>query len=209
MRRRFRRGSTIFEDQLKSQVGASERTAFAEAQQELASAQAAVDRLRKDVADNQKQAQQFATHLNDYRAMREDLDHLEGMHRAALDQLAKLQASERERAPRVQLLEAAAPSQQPWRPDYRLEAALGVGAALVFGLFATWFVDFIAGPTVLAPTFLQYPWAPAFLGPEMAMAPRLLHIPDVARLQLLSRRRASLRTRRLLHSSRPRQRMRG
>jgi len=170
------------EDQLKSQVGASERTAFAEAQQELVSAQAAVDRLRKDVTDNQKQAQQFATHLNDYRAMREDLDHLEGMHRAALDQLAKLQASERERAPRVQLLEAAASSQQPWRPDYQLEAALGVGAALVFGLFATWFIDFIAGPTPLAPTFIQYPWAPAFLGPEAAMAPRLLHIPDIARL---------------------------
>lgn len=170
------------EDQLKSQVGASERTAFAEAQQELVSAQAAVDRLRKDVTDNQKQAQQFATHLNDYRAMREDLDHLEGMHRAALDQLAKLQASERERAPRVQLLEAAASSEQPWRPDYQLEAALGIGAALVFGLFATWFIDFIAGPTPLAPTFIQYPWAPAFLGPEAAMAPRLLHIPDIARL---------------------------
>jgi polysaccharide biosynthesis transport protein len=170
------------EEQLKTQVGASERTAFAEAQQELASAQAAVDRLRKDVADNQKQAREFATHLNDYKAMREDLDHLEGMHRATLDQLAKLQASERERAPRVQLLEAAAPSQQPWRPDYRLEAALSVGGALIFGLFATWFVDFIAGPTAQAPTFTQYSWATALLGPEAAMAPRLLHTPEVARL---------------------------
>jgi polysaccharide biosynthesis transport protein len=163
-------------------VGASERTALAEAQEELASAQAAVDRLRKDVADNQKQAQQFATHLNDYKAMREDLDHLEGMHRAALDQLAKLQASERERAPRVQLLEAATASQQPWRPDYQMEAAFGVGAALAFGLFATWFIDFIVGPSAQAPTFMQYSWAPAFLGPEATITPRLLHTSDLARL---------------------------
>ena len=170
------------EEQLKSQVTSSERTAFAEAQEELASAQAAVDRLRKNVADNQKQAQKFATHLNEYKTMREDLDHLEGMHRAALDQLAKLQASERERAPRVQLLEAAAPSQQPWRPDYRLEAALGVGGALVFGLFATWFVDFITGPAAHVPTFMQYSWSSALLGPDAAMPSRLSATSDIARL---------------------------
>jgi uncharacterized protein involved in exopolysaccharide biosynthesis len=175
------------EEQLKSQVGAGERTAFAEAREEVAAAQAAVDQLRKNVADNQKQAQEFATHLNDYKAAREDLDHLEGMHRAALDQLTKLQASERERAPRVQLLEAAAPSQQPWRPDYPLEAALGVGGAVVFGLFATWFVDFIVGPSPQAPPFLQYSWAPTLIGPEAAGvrlsgAPRLLHSPEFARL---------------------------
>jgi polysaccharide biosynthesis transport protein len=111
-------------EQLQAQIAASQRTAAAEAQEELASAQAAAERLRQDVAANQKQAQEFATHLNDYKAMREDLDHLEGMHRAALDQLAKLQASEAERAPSVQLVEAAAESLRPWRPDYRLEAAL-------------------------------------------------------------------------------------
>jgi uncharacterized protein involved in exopolysaccharide biosynthesis len=170
------------EEQLKSQVGAGERTAFAEAREEVASARAAVDQLRQNVADNQRQAQEFATHLNDYKAVREDLDHLEGMHRAALDQLTKLQASERERAPRVQLLEAAAPSQQPWRPDYPLEAALGVGGAVVFGLFATWFVDFIVGPAPQAPSFLQYSWAPALIGPEATAAPRLVHSPEFARL---------------------------
>ena len=64
------------EEQLKAQTAASQRTAVAEAQEELASAQAAAERLRQDVAANQKQAQEFATHLNDYKAMREDLDHL-------------------------------------------------------------------------------------------------------------------------------------
>src|SRR6516162_6050606 len=64
------------EEQLQAQIAASQRTAAAEAQEELASAQAAAERLRQDVAANQKQAQEFATHLNDYKAMREDLDHL-------------------------------------------------------------------------------------------------------------------------------------
>ena len=59
------------EEQLKSQRAVSGRAALADAQQELSAAQAEVDRLRQDVADNQKQAQAFATHLNDYKALRE------------------------------------------------------------------------------------------------------------------------------------------
>jgi polysaccharide biosynthesis transport protein len=172
------------EDQLKAQIGASQQTAAAEAQQEMVAAQAAAARLRQDVATNQKQAQEFATHLNDYKAMREDLDHLEGMHRAALDQLAKLQASEAERAPRVQLVEAAAESRQPWRPDYQLEAALALAGAVAFGLFAAWFVDFIAGaPAPPVPAFVHYAWAPALLDSEDELPPRSLAAPaDFARL---------------------------
>jgi hypothetical protein len=116
--------------------------------------------------------------------MREDLDHLEGMHRAALDQLAKLQASEAERAPRAELVEAAAESREPWRPNYRLEAAIGLGGAVAFGLFAAWFVDFLAGPAAPpVPAFVQYAWAPALPEPRYELPPPPLAIGhDPARL---------------------------
>jgi hypothetical protein len=169
---------------LQAQIAASQRTALAEAHEEFAAAQAAADRLRQDVAANQKQAQEFATHLNDYKAMREDLDHLEGMHRAALDQLAKSQASEAERAPRVQLLEMAAESRQPWRPNYPLEAVLALAGAVALGLFAAWFIDFIADPAPPpVPAFAQYSWATALPEPEGGL-PRLplAAAPDLARL---------------------------
>jgi hypothetical protein len=77
--------------------------AAAEAQEEFASAQTAAERRRQDVAANLKRANELAPYLNDCKAMREDLDHLAGMHRAACDQLAKLQASEVEHTPRVEL----------------------------------------------------------------------------------------------------------
>ena len=172
------------EDQVNAQIGASQKIAVAETKEEMASAQAAAARLRQDVAENQKQAQEFATHLNDYKAMREDLDHLEGMHRAALDQLAKLQASEAERAPQVQLVEGATESRQPWRPDYQLEAALGLAAAVAFGLFAAWFVDFIAGSqTPAMPAFVRYAWAPGLLDGDGEFPSRpLVAPPDLARL---------------------------
>lgn len=171
------------EDQLKAQHGAGERAALAQAQEDVSSAQAEVDRLRKNVADNQKQAQGFATHLNEYKTMREDLDNLESMRRGALDRLAKLRASARERAPRAELLEAAAPSSEPWRPDYRLDALLAAGGSLGLALFAVWFADFIAGPAPLPAAVVQHQhsWAPMLLGPEPP-APHLLAAPEIGRL---------------------------
>ncbi len=171
------------DEQLRSQRAASVKTALAEAQEDLSATRAAVDQLRKDMSDNQKQAQEFATHLSEYKALREDLDHIEGMHRAALDRLAKLQASELERAPRVELLEAAAASREPWRPNYQVNAAISVAGALAFGLFAAWFADFIAG-SALAPTMqVQHSWAPALLGRESAPGERhLLVARDIAQL---------------------------
>ena len=170
------------EEQLKSQRAVSGRAALADAQQELSAAQAEVDRLRQDVADNQKQAQEFATHLNDYKALREDLDHLEGMHRTALDRLEKLQASERERAPRAELLEAAAPSHEPWRPNYRLDAAISLVGSFAFGVFAAWFAEFIVGPTSLPTAFVEHSWAPALLAREPAGPLRELGAPNIAQL---------------------------
>ena len=170
------------EQQLKSQAGAGDRTAVAEAQQEFVATQAAVDQLRNDVADNQKKAQEFATHLNEYKAMSDDLDQLEAMHRAAVDRLARLQASAQERAPQVEVLEAAVPSRQPWQPDYTKEAALAIGGSVVFGIFTTWLVGFITGPRQLAPVFVQYSWSPAMLGPDATIPPPLLGVADIPRL---------------------------
>jgi succinoglycan biosynthesis transport protein ExoP len=173
------------ENQIRTQREASSRGNLVEAQEELAAAQRAVEKLRQDVVDNQKQAQEFATHLNEYKALRQDLDHLEDMHRAALDRLAKLQASEQERAPRVEVLEAATPNSIPWRPDYQRDALLAVAGSIVFWLFAAWFVDFIAGPAI-APTMptvmLQPPWITPTLGREMVVEPHSLAAPDTARL---------------------------
>ncbi len=52
------------ESQLKTQRATSARAALAEAQAEVAAAQTANEQLRQDVAENQKHAQEFATHLN-------------------------------------------------------------------------------------------------------------------------------------------------
>jgi integrase len=90
------------------------------------------------------------------------------MHRAAIDRLAKLKASEAERAPRVELLEAASPKNEPWRPEYHRDAAIAAAGSLLFGLFAIWFGDFIVGPPPSPAMQMQHSWAPAALGIDAA-----------------------------------------
>jgi len=170
------------DEQLTAERTASAHAALAEAQQETSAAQASVDQLQRDVANNQKQAQEFATHLSEYKTQRADLDHLESMHRAALDRLTKMKASEAERAPQVELVEAAIPTNEPWRPDYRRDAIIAVGGSLVFGLFAIWLADFLAGPSPSPAMLMQHSWAPPPLGIDAASARLSLEAPVAGQL---------------------------
>ena len=150
------------EQQLKTRHTASEQTAIDEAQEQLSASQAAVNRLRKDLNDNQRLARDFAAHLAEYKVQQEDLDHLQSMERAVLDRLAKLRASERERAPRVELVEAAAPSLQPWRPDYDQNALISLAGSLALGLFAVWLAEYLRGPAPAHATMVHHSIAPSY-----------------------------------------------
>jgi uncharacterized protein involved in exopolysaccharide biosynthesis len=154
------------QQQLTSQHAASVQAALTEAEEDVSAARGAVDQLRADVATNQQQAKEFAAHLNEYKTLREDLDHVEAMHRAALDRLTKLQSSELERAPHVELVEAAAPSHEPWRPNYRLDALIAGAASLAFGLFAIWFTELMVGRPASTGILVQHAWMPSMLGAD-------------------------------------------
>ena len=133
------------EQQLKLEQAASQQAMLTEAEDEFSSTQAAVNRLRLDLAENQKAAREFASRLGAFKVMQTDLDRVQDIERAVADRLTRLQSSERERAPRVAILEAAAPSLKPWRPDYTRDALISLASALAFGVLTTWLVDFVGG----------------------------------------------------------------
>ena len=144
------------ERQVKEKRAESARAAITDAEGELASARVTVIRLRKDLDDNQKGAREFAARLAEFKGMQEDVDHVQAMERAVQDRATKLQASVRERAPQVGLIEAAAPSIAPWRPNYRQDALISLAGSLFFGLLATWLADFLAGPAPAQAMMVQH-----------------------------------------------------
>ena len=173
--------------QIATQRAAGQKSAIAAAEEEYETAQAQVSRLRSELAQNQKKAEAFATRLAEFKVMQEDLDHLENIERLTADRLTRMQASERESAPQVEILERAAPSLSPVRPDYTMNAALAVTGSFGLGLFAVWFAGFLGGSTlsrnVAWPAIPVRPW-PAPGRPHLASegGPRLASEPGILRL---------------------------
>ena len=179
------------EQQMGSERAAGQRAALAAAQQQLTSAREAAERLQQQLNGNKQAAQAFAARLNEYKAMQEDLAHLEQLHRGAIERLAQLEASEAENAPQVQILEAATVPQEPLYPAY-LPAGIGAAASLVLGIFAVRFIEFFARPNP-APEqgFLQPLWplpltrdAMIAQRPLLTAEPMQLPAPDAPLRQL-------------------------
>jgi polysaccharide biosynthesis transport protein len=170
------------EQQIKTERAAGQRAAVAQAEGKVTSAREAVDQLQQQINENKRAVQTFMARFGEYKAMQEDLTHLEQLHRGAADRLARLEASENEAAPNVEILEAASVPQLPWRPLYARDAGISLGGAVVLGFFAVWMVVFFSRPQPLPAGVEQQPWWPVPLGRELASASRPLLAAESARL---------------------------
>src|SRR5207245_300023 len=141
-----------------------------------------VDQLQQQINENKRAVQIFMARFGEYKAMQEDLTHLEQLHRAAADRLARLEASESEVAPHVEILEAASVPQLPWRPLYARDAGISLAAAMVLGFLAVWLVEFFARPQPRQSAVVGHPWWPVPVGQDAGAASRPLLAAERVRL---------------------------
>jgi len=126
----------------KVQREASREAALLEARDDLASARETARRLQSEIASGRQQVGEFTARFNEYKSRQDELDALEAAYRAAMQRKVKLEAGEQARMPTINVLEVAVTPQQPWRPLYWRDAAIGVAGSLVLALLATWLVEF-------------------------------------------------------------------
>ena len=147
--------------QIASQRRLSEQSLLAEAREEVASAREAANRIRQQIAADRDAAQIFSSRFNEYKALREELAQLEALHRDATQRKARLEAGERARRPTVKVVEAATIPQEPWRPQYMRDAAVGLTSSLLLALLLMWLVEIFnrhePQPMILVPQPLAYP----------------------------------------------------
>jgi polysaccharide biosynthesis transport protein len=134
------------ERQITEQRTVGQQTALVEAQEDLASAQAAAARIRHQMAADRQEAAQFTARFNVYKSMQDSLAELEKAYRDAVQRRAKLEASERARMPSTKVLEAATPPQQPSRPLYWRDTAISIGGSLALALLTMWLVELFNRP---------------------------------------------------------------
>ena len=147
--------------QIVLQRSASQETALAESQDEVASAREVVNRIQAQIANDRGAVQVFTARFNDYKGMREDLGQLESLYRDTMQRKVKLEAGERARRPSVRILEAAAVPQEAWRPLYGRDAAISIGVSLISALLVMWLVELFnradPQPTMLVAQPVAYP----------------------------------------------------
>ena len=134
------------ERQIKVQREASGQAGLAEAREELASAQGTVARIQSQIATGRQEVGQFTARFNEYKSQQDELGEIETAYRSAVQRRAKLEATERARMPTTKLLEAGATPQEPWRPLYWRDTALGVGGSLALALLAMGLVELFNRP---------------------------------------------------------------
>jgi uncharacterized protein involved in exopolysaccharide biosynthesis len=132
--------------QAKAQRETSQRAALQEAQDELASAQQAVQRIQSQIAGSRQEASAFTARYNEYKSRQNELDALDAAYRAAAERKVKLAASEQARMPTINVLETASTPRQPWRPLYWRDAAVGVAGSVVLALLAMGLVELFNRP---------------------------------------------------------------
>jgi succinoglycan biosynthesis transport protein ExoP len=164
------------EQQLQGERSKGMQSALAAARDELASAKATADRLQQQFSEDRDKVQTFTRRFAEFETMKDDLKGLEQVRQSARQRLLALEASAKERKPRLLVVEPAAVPDRPWQPQYERDAALVVGGALVLGFLAVWFVEFFnrtepvaaAPSTVIIPQTWAQPYPP---GPALAGAP--------------------------------------
>ena len=117
-------------DQITQQRAAGQSSALEEAEQELAAARESARRLQERINVSKQQVGTFAARFSQYKSLQEELGQLEKAHQEALQRQVRLSATQRSRAPALQILEQAVIPKEPWRPHYWRDAALVLAGAL-------------------------------------------------------------------------------
>lgn len=178
------------EAQIAEQRAASGQTSLAEAEDELATARQAQRKLQAQIAEDRAAVHQFSRNFSIFESMQAELAQIEASRSSLSERLLRTETSEASRRPSVQIVEAATPPRDPWRPDYARDAGIAAALSVALGLLAMALVELFNRPPrpSTAPVIVTRPWLGLgqALRPALAVGPRWRALagtaPEAARL---------------------------
>ena len=121
-----------------------ERTVKDEAQQDVATAEASVKALERELIEHQDKVQKFTERFKEFKAMEEGLAGLEKLANENKARLAKIEVQNLKKYPPIQVVEWARVPSRPIYPDYERDLMIALAAALGLALFVTWLVEYLS-----------------------------------------------------------------
>ena len=126
----------------KRKVG--QNSVWTEASQEYQAARQVTAKLRIQLDQAKKEAASFSTLFAKHEQLQEDLKSLEELYRDTQIRLTKIESSQIEQYPQVEVVEKASLNLQAISPDYTLGAGIALLSALVLAFFAVWLIEFLS-----------------------------------------------------------------
>ncbi len=126
----------------KRKVG--QNSVWTEASQEYQAARQVTAKLRIQLDRAKKEAASFSTLFAKHEQLQEDLKSLEELYRDTQIRLTKIESSQIEQYPQVEVVEKASLNLQAISPDYTLGAGIALLSALVLAFFAVWLIEFLS-----------------------------------------------------------------
>lgn len=140
------------ENQIVRQRTTSLQAALQSAQEDYASAQAQVERLRKQLVASRPALTKETSRFTEAKVLEDDLAQVEKARRDLLERVARLEADEARRVAVVTVVEAASVPPTPFRPDYWQDAALVLAVAAAVGLIVMGIVEAFNRTPSVTPT---------------------------------------------------------
>jgi uncharacterized protein involved in exopolysaccharide biosynthesis len=132
------------ERELARALELGKRTVKDEAQQDVATAEASVATLERELIEHQDKVQKFTERFKEFKAMEEGLAGLEELVNEKKTRLAQIQTQNLKKYPPIQVVEWARVPSRPIYPDYERDLMIALAAALGLALFVTWLVEYLS-----------------------------------------------------------------
>ena len=119
-------------------------------EEQLQTSQLQFNRLSRDVSAKQKNLEAIAARRTEYEALQADFDRAQKLEQSMVDRLSNLQASQREHAPRLDILQAARFSSAPAKPVSTIYASIGLAGSLAAGILVALLSKLLDGGPAVA-----------------------------------------------------------
>ena len=119
-------------------------------EEQLQTSQLQFNRLSRDISEKQNKLEEISARRIEYDALQGELERAQKLEQSMMDRVANLQATQRERAPRLDILQAAQFSAVPGTPIPTIYASISLAASLAAGLLAALFSKLLDGTPAVA-----------------------------------------------------------
>ena len=133
------------EAQIRRLTSVGQMQVSTDAEQALLVAEETVRSLEAELAAHRNEVARFTARFAEHQVLEEELERLEVLFNDNQERLARIEMSNREQFPPLEVVDRAPLPLEPVRPLYTRDAGIALGLSVLVALFLAWLVDYLTG----------------------------------------------------------------